>query len=161
MTKTQEEALTLKINNKLPFRDNRSYKRRSPSVAWEPTTWRRPSGVCLCVGGGGGGEVPPQKAPPSPPPPPHRKRCMELERWNDSIRDRFFFSIDPPTEGKPGISDVSPLSGISGCQFDPTLKKKSSLSFFCLVLSLFLSDPVLLLAHSPVFFFPKDPFSEM
>ena len=32
--------------------------------------------------------------------------------------------------------------------------------FFCLVLSLFLSYPFLVLAHFPDFFFPKPPFSE-
>ena len=42
-----------------------------------------------------------------------------------------------PLEGRPGISDVSPLSGISGLSFDSTLL--SPLLFFCLVLVLFLS----------------------
>ena len=35
-------------------------------------------------------------------------------------------------EGRPGMSDVSPLSGISGLSFDSTLL--SSLLFFCLIL---------------------------
>ena len=41
-------------------------------------------------------------------------------------------------EGRPGMSDVFPLSGISGLSFDSTLA--SPLSFFCLVLLPFLSD---------------------
>ena len=63
-------------------------------------------------------------------------------------------------EGRPGGSDVSPLSRISG------LSVRSHFSifpllFFCLiVLLLLLSYPFLLLAHSPDFFFPKVPFSE-
>ena len=40
-------------------------------------------------------------------------------------------------EGRPEMSDVSPLSGISGLSFDSTLL--SSLLFFCLVLLPFLS----------------------
>ena len=44
---------------------------------------------------------------------------------------------DPPSEGRPGISGVSPLSGISGQSFDSTLL--SPLLFFCLVLLPFLS----------------------
>ena len=40
-------------------------------------------------------------------------------------------------EGRPGMSDVSPLSGISGLSFDSTLV--SPLLFFCLVLLPFLS----------------------
>ena len=40
-------------------------------------------------------------------------------------------------EGWPGMSDVSPLSGISGLSFDSTLL--SPLLFFCLVLLPFLS----------------------
>ena len=42
-----------------------------------------------------------------------------------------------PPEGRPGMSDVSPLSGISGLSFDSTLL--SLLLFFCLVLLPFLS----------------------
>ena len=58
-----------------------------------------------------------------------------------SLRVRFdwrtfmFHSLTP--EGRPGMSDVSPLSGISGLSFDSTLL--SPLSFFCLVLLPFLS----------------------
>ena len=40
-------------------------------------------------------------------------------------------------KGRPGMSDVSPLSGISGLSFDSTLL--SSLLFFCLVLLLVVS----------------------
>ena len=42
-----------------------------------------------------------------------------------------------PPEGRPGMSDVSPLSRISGLSFDSTLL--SPLLFFCLVLLPFLS----------------------
>ena len=42
-----------------------------------------------------------------------------------------------PPEGRPGMSVVSPLSGISGLSFDSTLL--SHLLFFCLVLLPFLS----------------------
>ena len=42
----------------------------------------------------------------------------------------------PLPEGRPGMSDVSPLSGISGLSFDTTLL--SPLLFFCLVLLPFL-----------------------
>ena len=41
-------------------------------------------------------------------------------------------------EGRPGMSDVSPLSGISGLSFDSTLL--SPLLFFCLDLLPFLSS---------------------
>ena len=44
---------------------------------------------------------------------------------------------DKSPEGRPGMSDVSPLSGISGLSFDSTLL--SPLLFFCLVLLPFLS----------------------
>ena len=47
-----------------------------------------------------------------------------------------FYHCTP--EGRPGMSDVSPLSGISGLSFDSTLL--SPLLFFCLVLLPFLSD---------------------
>ena len=40
-------------------------------------------------------------------------------------------------EGRPGMSDVCPMSGILGLSFDSTLL--SPLLFFCLVLLLFLS----------------------
>ena len=43
----------------------------------------------------------------------------------------------PPPQGRPEMSDVFPLSGISGLSFDSTLL--SPLFFFCLVLLLFLS----------------------
>ena len=55
--------------------------------------------------------------------------------------DRVCFQVDSdksvrmllnPPEGRPGMSDVSPLSGISGLSFDSTLL--SPLLFFCLVL---------------------------
>ena len=58
--------------------------------------------------------------------------------------DRYVFAVVPDyvrtdrsPEGRPGISDVSPLSGISGLSFDSTLL--SPLLFFCLVLLPFLS----------------------
>ena len=50
---------------------------------------------------------------------------------------RLLFCFDSSPEGRPGMSDVSPLSGISGLSFDSTLL--SPLLFFCLVLLPFLS----------------------
>ena len=52
---------------------------------------------------------------------------------------RFWsFNFCPNTpEGRPGMSDVSPMSGISGLSFDSTLQSTSL--FFCLILLLFLS----------------------
>ncbi len=49
----------------------------------------------------------------------------------------FVFMLSTSPEGRPGMSDVSPLSGISGLSFDSTLL--SPLLFFCLVLLPFLS----------------------
>ena len=70
--------------------------------------------------------------------------------------------ISPPTlsfapEGRPGMSDVSPLSAISGLSFDFTLL--SPLLFSCLALLLFLS--YLFLPASPFFWFfsPRKFFS--
>ena len=61
--------------------------------------------------------------------------------------------------GRPGYFWCLPLSGISRL---PVWSHFSvyPLLFFCLVLSLFLSYPFLLLAHSPDLFSPKPPFSE-
>ena len=60
--------------------------------------------------------------------------------------------IDPRREA--GMSDVSPLSEISGLSFDSTLL--SPLLFFCRVLRLFLSYLFFcLLAHSPEPFFRR------
>ena len=58
-------------------------------------------------------------------------------------------------EGRPGMSDVSPLSGISGLSVDSTLL--SPLLFFCLVLLLFLFYLFFLClqVHSPKLFFRK------
>ena len=61
-----------------------------------------------------------------------------------AVSDRQVF--DRTAEGRLGMSDVSPLSGISGLSFDPTLL--SPLVYFCLVLLLFLSD----------LFLPAGPF---
>ena len=47
-----------------------------------------------------------------------------------------FPCVSPP-EGRPGMSDVSPLSGISGLSFDSTLL--SPILFFCFFRFLFLS----------------------
>ena len=47
------------------------------------------------------------------------------------------FHLPQRPKGRPGMSDVSPLSGISGLSFDFTLL--SPLLFFCLVLLLFMS----------------------
>ena len=58
-----------------------------------------------------------------------------------------------PPGGRPGMSDVSPLSGISGLSFDSTLL--SPLLFFCLVLLPFLS--YLFLPAGPSYkLFPKN-----
>ena len=70
---------------------------------------------------------------------------------------QYFHVLSP--EGRPEISDVSPLSEISGLSVWYQVFV-SPLLFFCLVLSLFLSYSFLLLAHSPDFFPPKHPFSE-
>ena len=48
-----------------------------------------------------------------------------------------YYMICPPCEGRLGMSDVLPLSGISGLSFDSTLL--SPILFFCLVLLIFLS----------------------
>ena len=61
-------------------------------------------------------------------------------------------------EGRPGISYVSPLFGISGLSVLSHFSI-SLLLFFCLVLSFFLSFPFLFLARSRDLFFPKPPFS--
>ena len=64
-----------------------------------------------------------------------------------AVRKNFFlflssiFSSPLTTEGRPGMSDVSPLSGISGLSFDSTLL--SPVLFF-LVLLPFLPDLFLL-----------------
>ena len=60
-----------------------------------------------------------------------RERESELVSWccKDYIR--------AAPEGRPGMSDVSSLSGISGLSFDSTLL--SPRLFFCLVLLPFLS----------------------
>ena len=63
---------------------------------------------------------------------------------------RSFLNVSPP-EGRPGMSDVSPLSGISGLSLDSTLL--SPLYFFRLVLVLFLSYLFFcLLVHSAILF---------
>ena len=53
-------------------------------------------------------------------------------------------------EGRPGMSDVSPLSGISGLSFDSTLL--SPLLFFCLILILVMSYLFCLQVHSSKLF---------
>ena len=56
---------------------------------------------------------------------------------NQLLHLEFCFMTLTP-EGRPGMSDVSPLFGISGLSFDSTLL--SPLLFFCLVLLPFLSN---------------------
>ena len=68
-------------------------------------------------------------------------------------------SLGTHPEGRPGIPNVSPVSGISGLSLWFHFSIISPLLFFCLVLLLFLSYPFLLLAHSPDIFSPKPPFS--
>ena len=60
------------------------------------------------------------------------------------------FSIYCPPEGRLGMSDVSPLSGVLSLSFDSTLL--SPLLFYCLVLLLFLSYLFCLLVHSSELF---------
>ena len=71
---------------------------------------------------------------------------LTSSKWirNQSV----FFSLFPPLppEGRPGMSDVSPLSGIWRLSFDSTLL--SLPLFFCLVLLPFLCD----------LFLPTGPF---
>ena len=62
------------------------------------------------------------------------KAVQELVQ-HECIDEQVYWLIPP--EGGPGMSDVSPLSGISGLSFDPTLL--SPLVFFCLLPFLFLS----------------------
>ena len=64
--------------------------------------------------------------------------------WFSSSLSVQSVSINP--EGRPGMSDVSPLSGISGLSFDSTLLVP--LLFFCLILLPFVSD----------IFLPAGPF---
>ena len=66
------------------------------------------------------------------------------------------------TRRETGISDVTPLSGISGLSRVSLIPLfcLSPLLFFCLALFLFLSYPFVLLAHSRDFFFSKPPFSK-
>ena len=60
----------------------------------------------------------------------------------------------PLPEGRPGMSDVTLLSGLSELSFDFTLLP--SLLFFCLLTPIALSVFLLhLLAHSPAFFLRK------
>ena len=61
-----------------------------------------------------------------------------------------------PPKGRPWISDVSPLTGISG--LPASFHFSISPLLFSLVLSLFLSYLFLHLAHSPDFFFCRPPF---
>ena len=73
-----------------------------------------------------------------------RERAGELENLTKNSKKKlasFGLFTGPvlaiPPEGRPGMSDVSTLSGISGLSFDFTLL--SPLLFFCLVLLPFLS----------------------
>ena len=56
---------------------------------------------------------------------------------NGGATDIVFLTVLPP-EGRPGMSDVTLLSGISGLSFDSPFLSPL-LFFFCLVLLLFLS----------------------
>ena len=67
-------------------------------------------------------------------------------------------SCQTAPEGRLGISDVFPP--VWNLRAASLIFYISPLLFFCLVLLLFLSDPFLLLALSPDFFFPKPPFPE-
>ena len=61
------------------------------------------------------------------------RRCEKVSSGTWSWKSGSF---SQPPEGRPGMSDVSPLSRISGLSFDSTLL--SPLLFICLVLLLFL-----------------------
>ena len=89
-----------------------------------------------------------------------KTNCSVVLFWVFScfvLMDASLINLTPP-KGRLGISDVSPLSGISRLSVWSHFSI-SSLLFF-LVLLLFLSYPFLLWTHSPDFFFPKPPFSE-
>ena len=65
-------------------------------------------------------------------------QCTQKDGEEEAVRTdwlRVDCVLHP--EGRPGMSDVSPLSGILGLSFDSTLL--SPLLFFCLVLLPFLS----------------------
>ena len=68
-----------------------------------------------------------------------------------TLRLSFIFPALASPEGRPGLSDVSPLSGISELLFDSTLLPP--LLFLCLILLLFLFYLLFcLLDHSPELF---------
>ena len=73
-------------------------------------------------------------------------REIRFDKQRVKLRVTHCSSTHP--EGRPAMSDVSPLSGISGLPFDSTLL--SFLLFFCLV-------PLLCL----VLFLPTGPFSRL
>ena len=58
-----------------------------------------------------------------------------VSSWSSSSLRKKNHYLQPSPKGRPGMSDVSPLSWISGLSFDSTLL--SPLLFFCLVLLLF------------------------
>ena len=70
----------------------------------------------------------------------HIFKFVCVDDAGNSVFSVCMYCFKPP-EGRPGMSDVSPLSGISGLSFDSTLL--SPLLFFCLVLLPFLSYRVL------------------
>ena len=76
--------------------------------------------------------------------PPQKKKKKERER---EVLKPFYipWALNTSPEERPGMSDVSPQSGISGPSFDSTLI--SPLLFFCRVLLLF-----------PSFFLPAGSF---
>ena len=68
------------------------------------------------------------------------QKDQQFSRYGRNSHFFFFFikgALTVSPEGRPGISDVSPLSGISGLSFDFTLL--FLVLFFCLVLLLFRS----------------------
>ena len=65
-----------------------------------------------------------------------KDRCLKITIIVITNWKHVLLCINPP-KGRPGMSDVSPLSGISGLSFDSTLL--SPLVFFCQVLLPFLS----------------------
>ena len=89
----------------------------------------------------------------------HLPNCHRTSPTMWKSQDKLSFCLPTP-EGRLGCFWCLPLSGILGLSVWSLDCSISPLFFFCLVLSLFLSYPILLLAHSPDLFFPKPLFSE-
>lgn len=78
-------------------------------------------------------------------------RCLgsvQLGRSVEKVLHHYYYHQYTPKGGRPDVSDVTLLSGLSGLSFDYTFQSQSSLVFFNIVLLLFL------FCH----FFASDPF---